>query len=581
MKPTIDLNYTNLVDLISPYKTSDRTESTAFLHWFLVNIYRLDEMEADDSICDGHGDKGIDAMYINHNEGLIDVFQSKIVKNAAKTLGDSQIKEFIGSLKQLDNDSDLNGLIQSTGNIQLRSLLEQNKEFLLSDDYEIRGVFVANAVKDTNADNLLKTLSSSPLIVWDKDTIIRAYVSGEKDIPETEELYFDVFGFDYAEFDVNNSVKVVIAPLAATDLVKMEGIDTQQIFELNLRKSLGSNKTKVNKDITASIKDTSEHLNFLLYHNGITVICGTVNTDERDRIKIKNYSIVNGCQSISCLYDNRDNISSDLRILARLIQVPSESELIPKITYNSNNQNGIKARDFRSNTATQVRLQQEIKSNYPNYIYQIKTGENKKTVSISNKVILDNTLVGQIMLAFDLKEPSRVQRPGRIFDDWHQEIFARPEVNGHRIISLFNIYKIVEELVSKVTPPLFGRYQITKFLLLYLLRQVLEKDDLGKDFCKSPEKYYQNTGKEKKTNEAMRRILEDLIIDLNAEFNEKGGDSYDFKTEFKNISKINDLSKSILSSYLKMVSRRRVETFSEIINSPVTNIAEKIDNQSM
>ncbi len=98
----LDLNYTNLVSLIKSHKVQGRTESTAFLHWFLVNIYRLERIEADDVICDGRGDKGIDGIYINENGGYIDVFQSKIVQRENKTLGDTQLKEFIGSLSQLE-----------------------------------------------------------------------------------------------------------------------------------------------------------------------------------------------------------------------------------------------------------------------------------------------------------------------------------------------------------------------------------------------------------------------------------------------------------------------------------------------
>ena len=60
----LDLNYTNLLNLIQPYQQG-RTNSTAFLHWFLVNLYRLERIEVDDIVCDGHGDKGIDGVYFH------------------------------------------------------------------------------------------------------------------------------------------------------------------------------------------------------------------------------------------------------------------------------------------------------------------------------------------------------------------------------------------------------------------------------------------------------------------------------------------------------------------------------------
>lgn len=61
----LDLDYANLVQVIQAYKVSGRTESSAFLTWFLVNIYRLDILEVENIVCDGRGDKGIDGIYSN------------------------------------------------------------------------------------------------------------------------------------------------------------------------------------------------------------------------------------------------------------------------------------------------------------------------------------------------------------------------------------------------------------------------------------------------------------------------------------------------------------------------------------
>ena len=236
----LNLDYSNLLKITKPYKKTGRTESTAFLHWFLVNIYRLEPMEVDNIICDGQGDNGIDGIYINDNEECIDIFQSKIVQKDTKTLGDTQLKEFVGSLAQLETKDGIESIIKNTGNTQLKNLLIDHKEKLYSSDYFIRGIFVANASKDSNADNLIKTISSSiKLEVWDKPKIIRMYVPSDKAIRATSKLSFDVFGWDYSDHNVDNTARVVIASVRATEIVKMDGIHNQQLFDLNLRKSFG------------------------------------------------------------------------------------------------------------------------------------------------------------------------------------------------------------------------------------------------------------------------------------------------------------------------------------------------------
>ncbi|NBD18514.1 MAG: abortive phage infection protein [Cyanobacteria bacterium] len=558
----LDLDYTNLVQIIQPYRVSGRVEGSSFLTWFLVNIYRLDILEVQNIVCDGHGDKGIDGIYVNENEECIDVFQSKIVQNSVKTLGDAQLKEFVGSLQQLQTGEGIESMISSTGNTQLKNLLKENKNLFISAKYSIRGIFVTNAKKDSNADSFLKTASEVDikLEVWDKLLISKMYVPSEKAIPATSEISFDIFGLDYSEYTVGNTAKVVIAPVSAIDLVKMEGIENQQIFDLNLRKGLG--KTKVNKDISKSISQPLEHSNFLLYHNGITIICDKLDTSQEGKVKVQGYSVVNGCQTVSSLYQNRQQVSKDLRILTRIIQVSStKSKLISRITYNSNNQNGIKARDFRSNTQTQVRLQNEINQNYPEYFYEIKRGD-----SPEKRKVIENTVAGQILLAFDLKRPSSVQRYSKIFDDSHQEIFARPEVTGGRIVVLFDLYEEIEKDLKKIEPALFSGYQITKFFLLYLLSEVLSTDEVGKAFCNKPEDFYQNPTQKYNLWECIHTILGDLIIDLNAEFQEEGGEKFDFKATFKAPKTLNTLAKKVIASHKKLIARQRTESFTQLWN---------------
>ncbi len=337
----------------------------------------------------------------------------------------------------------------------------------------------------------------------------------------------------------------------------MDGIQNQQLFDLNVRKSLG--KTKVNKDIAKSIKDLSEHTRFLLYHNGITIICSNVDTAKEGEIKIQGYAVVNGCQSLSCIYDNRDKVTQNLRILTRTIEIEPESELIPKITHNSNNQNGIKARDFRSNSLIQVKIQNEIFQEYPNYFYQIKRGN-----APVERILIDNELAGKILIAFDLKEPWTVHQTYKIFDDLHQKIFARPEVTGDRIVVLFDLYREVENNLKDIKPELFGRYQMTKFFVLYLLAEALSDNEYGKMFCMNPEKFYQSNSQKINTIKSIRLILKDLIIDLNGEIKEAGGEEFDFKKTLKTPNLSRSLANKVITSHKKLIARERTESFSQL-----------------
>ena len=128
---------------------------------------------------------------------------------------------------------------------------------------------------------------------------------------------------------------MVIAPISAQELVKIEGIENGELFAWNVRQWLGR-RTGVNKDIEKSIKDKAEHMYFPAFHNGLTVLCEQLDVDG-SRLKIAGYAVVNGCQSLTGFYENRNHLTNELRILTKFIEIRPNSDLALKITDHTNN----------------------------------------------------------------------------------------------------------------------------------------------------------------------------------------------------------------------------------------------------
>src|SRR3982750_317908 len=120
----LDLTYPNIVGLFGNHNIPGRTESRAFLGWFLENYFRLDETESQDRIFDGNDDKGVDGIYIDDNLELVSIFQTKLVQNDKKTLGDTALKEFAGTLDQFKTRAGVEHVIATTTNVELRELLK-------------------------------------------------------------------------------------------------------------------------------------------------------------------------------------------------------------------------------------------------------------------------------------------------------------------------------------------------------------------------------------------------------------------------------------------------------------------------
>ena len=76
------------------------------------------------------------------------------------------------------------------------------------------------------------------------------------------------------------------------------------------------------------------------------------------------------------------------------------------VTSFSNNQNGVKARDFKSNNPIQIRLQNEFKKGFSKeFYYEIKRGDDNAGLQT-----ITNEQAGLYLMAFDLKRPWATHR---------------------------------------------------------------------------------------------------------------------------------------------------------------------------
>ena len=554
MSNAIDLQYPAILAHIRKHTAEGRTESRAFLAWFLETYYRLEEIDAQDAVCDGIDDRGIDGLYVDDNLEQVDVFQAKLLRTPNRTLGDTQLKEFYGSVSQFRDPDNVVRIANSTGNVELRNLILGSKASKkIRDGYSVKGVFVTNATRDGNAEEYLH--GCPDLALYDAISLEEAFVSADPSSPMRRPVTLDLYGTDLIEYRVSDVV-ALFAPISATELIQLDGLASGELFVWNVRRSLG--RTKVNKSIAQSVRNVGEHSNFLLYHNGITILCADWARDG-DKLTISNYAVVNGAQSLTSLYQNREHITDDLQILTRVIRLPPDSDLASKITYHSNNQNSISARDLQSTSSIQRRLQNEFRRVYPDQVfYKIQRGEESQLPSV-----IENDDAARIMLAFDLEQPWTCHQTYKLFDELHSDVFARPEVDAHRIYALFEVYNGVLQSLEQVRNEMLGRYRLTRYFMLYLLRRVLNMDRLGKRFVQSPARFLSEPQGAKRIRDSVESVLGDLIIDFNAEIEEREcqGQPFDYKREFKSPNPVRDLAKSIIAPYQKAIRRNRATSF--------------------
>ena len=551
-----ELEYSNLSSLLSPYRKKERSVSRSFLNWFLENIFGIDDTSADDAICDGGQDKGIDAIYVDELNEEIIIFQSKTVESATKTIGDTSLKEFAGTLSQLSTIENIALIEKGNANETLKKLVVELKlKEKVENGFIVKGIFITNALADQNATEYLT--ANENIKLFDKKKIVEVHIDFEKQGGVNDEFVFDCSHVTPLNFStLDNIAEVWVFTALASDLVKMSGIEDASLFQQNVRLALGS--TKVNKAIKKSILDPNEHIKFPLYHNGITIICGSAKY-EKDTIIVNSYVVVNGAQSISTLYNQRKNITDNLKILTKIIRLnTSDVGLVKKITTNSNNQNAIKPRDLQSNQNIQQRLKKEFES-IDGYEFAVKRGE-----VLDDGKVISNEDAGRMLLAFDLNEPWNSHQKAQIFDEYYSKIFARPEVNAQRIILVYEILSVVEEQLDQIEHKQYAYYSATKYFLLHTISKIMQEDNVGKSIFTNKLDIVSHP----KDLSEFKRIIVDLlgnniIVDLNYFLKREENAAFDYKKVSKNTNDLQSLCAELLRDYEEDLKRAKTKSISE------------------
>jgi hypothetical protein len=89
--------------------------------------------------------------------------------------------------------------------------------------------------------------------------------------------------------------EALVATIPASEIIGLHSAYGERLFDRNVRLFLGA-KGPVNAAMAATLIDDKQRGNFWAYNNGITVLCDSFKL-HGGKVGVKNFSIVNGCQT--------------------------------------------------------------------------------------------------------------------------------------------------------------------------------------------------------------------------------------------------------------------------------------------
>jgi len=392
-------------------------------------------------------------------------------------------------------------------------------------------VYVTNKIFDQNAKEYLETCFNMEF--YDNNSLFGKYTYIVEEEVENNPKVLSVPNTTAIVYDDVESIKSIVLPVQAKELLKLDGIQDRTLFSRNVRYWVG--RTRVNKGIENTLKDNLEHLKFFLYHNGVTIICNTYRFDKEEKqIKLEGYQVINGCQSILSFYENRSYLTDNIYILVKIIKTQPHSPIIQKITHNTNNQNAISLKDLKSNDRIQIGLQKKFKEFFNDEVlYKIKKGESVDDY----KEVIDIDFAAQLLLAFYFKQPYNTHLKTKIFSDEYEKLFSR-KTTCQKIYLANLIFKIINENTDKLSNLQIRGYGLSKFAILRFFR--LKK--------------------------SIEKLFELISLDINAFIKEyiEENEFFDYKNLFKNTHFVDKMSIEIIRVHEKDMIRHPEDSFKEI-----------------
>lgn len=517
----------------------------------------MDEADIDTAICDGGGDKGIDALVVEDELGEITILQSKYRKRATAGQGDKDLKNLVGAERYFANAHSVEQLLRAKPNQELRNLIERTDlQRKISEGAHVnRLVFVTNGKLDRAGRDYVKAVSAShlaPLEVWDQLKL--APVARRTQRPDLRGDDIKFVGIAPAiTTTLNADVDMAVTLVPATQLVTLKGIDDLSLFDPNVRLGLG--KTRINKELEATVQNKDEHSLFPAYHNGLTVLTNHLRVRGKT-VRLNGIAVVNGCQSLLSLYRNKDSITKDLCLFLRVVQVDAHSTLPDQITYRTNNQNSVDIRDQRSRDTIQRDLQAEVTEAFGDcFGYEIRRGE-----KLDADEVLLNERAAQLIMAVYLNEPWNAVRKVLLFDEAYRRIFNR-KIDAHKLFLLHRLDTTVEAKRGDLRPELAASFASVRFTLVSLLAELLRLSKRGQALLKEPGGWLPSLAAsvDEKAGELTDEVIESLNFFVEEEQAQAAAqeESFDPKVAFKSRGGVRKIRQEVIKAAKRQQKRDR------------------------
>ena len=421
---------------------------------------RLSYDELNEGIVDGNKDGGIDAIYLFVNHTLVtEDFDYKVFKGNIEitcyifqsknksSLEESVIDKFRSSLPEffdLGRNADqlrtrFNDSVVSKALLFRECTAKYAMDFpnvTINISYACRGGEPGDSIKE-KADDLKRSIRKRHSA---NDINFNFY--GAKKLYELARSQANIsleLPVSGSPLNINNAYAALVTLSDYYQFITSEGQLLDRLFEFNIRDYEGG--VAVNREISGSLSDKSDDVDFWWLNNGVTIIAEKARY-QNNALVLQNPLIVNGLQTSREIFnalsdEGKDRGKDERRLLIRVID--TENEIVrDRIIKATNSQTKIKPSSLRATEETQKRIEDYLLTKS---IYYDRRKNYYKNRGKPAKQIIGIDRLAQCVYSVLICRPDTARgRPASIVkdDDLYRKVFSL----GHKFEIYENCFKL-------------------------------------------------------------------------------------------------------------------------------------------
>jgi hypothetical protein len=352
----------------------------------------------------------------------------------------------------------------------------------------------------------------------DRDVIVEMWTSSEGQVDAT----LKVIGM--APFPKAPGIEAgYVITVKARDFIDQilsdkNGRLRQRIFEENVRDFIGLDG-EINSEMSATIQDENKQKRFGILNNGVTIISPDIRVVGLE-IYMRDFQIVNGCQTSNVLFENREHVTEDTTLMLKIVET-SDAAVVDDIVRSTNRQAKVEEEQFLATLDTVKALEryfdakgaeEEYRLFFERRKHQFSSHENVKAIRV-----FDIKEIARCAGAMFLDKPDIASRyPNRLTGEFRELVFQRRNFEETYHVAAYALYRIKLLFSNGKIDPKYGklRWHIIMALKYYILGESLPQltSMKIKSACEKIEKFV--SGNDEATISEIRDLCA-IIVDIN------------------------------------------------------------------